>query len=102
MIPDGNMHCGQCVCVCMPGIHDTAPAMFYGGAFDVAVTWGLPSPLLLGAHVAGATTGHPRGTAPQRRLLVGMGLMMTMMMTTVYLLPNVSDPNYLISSCMIE
>ena len=27
-----------------------APAMFYGGAFDVAVIWGLPPPLLLGVY----------------------------------------------------
>ena len=29
---------------------ESAPAMFYGGAFDVAVIWGLPPPLLLGVH----------------------------------------------------
>ena len=28
----------------------SAPAMFYGGAFDVAVIWGLPPPLLLGVY----------------------------------------------------
>ena len=29
---------------------ESAPAMFYGGAFDVAVIWGLPPPLLLGVY----------------------------------------------------
>ena len=29
---------------------ESAPAMFYGGAFDVAVMWGLPPPLLLGVY----------------------------------------------------
>ena len=29
---------------------ESAPAMFYGGEFDVAVIWGLPPPLLLGVY----------------------------------------------------
>ena len=28
----------------------SAPAMFYGGAFDVAVIWRLPPPLLFGVY----------------------------------------------------
>ena len=52
---------------------DSAPAVFYGGAFDVIVViWGMPSPLLAGAHGFSEVSDafHARATMPPR-LLVG-------------------------------
>ena len=46
---------------------ESAPAMFYGGAFDVAVIWGLPPPLLLGVYSVRLLT---RTTSLQRGPLV--------------------------------
>ena len=42
--------------VCEPA-WESAPAMLYGGAFDVAVIWGLPSPLLLGIYTVRLVLG---------------------------------------------
>ena len=52
--------------------------MFYGGAFDVAVIWGLPPPLLLGVYsvrLLTRTTSLQRGHRSHRLHAPSPGLM---------------------------
>ena len=44
------MGCPQVTSVVSQPAWESAPAMFYGGAFDVAVIWGWPPPLQLGVY----------------------------------------------------